>query len=351
MRGLLLFLLATAALAGEEWPCARGDPQNSGVTKNRGPVATPQVAWKREEKDAISPGVALAAGRLAYGVGEFVVAYREASDGRDVWNGEIKQQISAWPAIHGERVYFGSPDRMHYVLRLTDGKETGGIEAGGGIVADPVVTDEYYLAGSTDGLFYVMAPANAAALWKPKTGPVRVGCALDKATAYVVNEDGVLYALDLKRKKEEWKVEVKGAARCAPIVGKGVIWLVLTDAVQGVTKKGALGVRRETKGIAPGPALDGSVLHYGTETGEIVVLDLDSGKELKRTKVAGEAVHTPLILGKGVLYGAAGKTLFAADPKTGKVLWTFAGEERFQPPIVADKAVYVAAGRTFYCLR
>lgn len=351
MRGLLLFLLATAALAGEEWPSARGDPANTGVTKNRGPLATPQVAWKREEKDAISPGVALGMGRLAYGVGEFVVAYREASDGREVWNGAIKQQISAWPAIRGEGVYVGSPDHVHYILKLADGKEAGATEATAAIVADPVVTDDYYLVGATDGLFYVMSPKNGAALWKPKTGPVRVGCALEKQTAYVVNEEGALLALDLKRKQEAWKVDLKGAARCAPIVGKGAIWLVLADAVQGVTKKGALGVRRETKGIVPGPALDGSLLHYGTEGGEIVVLDLDSGKELKRFKVADEAVHTPVILGKGVLYGAAGKTLFACDPKTGKVLWTYAGEERFQPPIVADKAVYVAAGRMFYCLR
>ncbi len=351
MRGLLLFVLATGAFAGDEWPSARGDPLNTGVTKNRGPIATPKVAWKREEKDAISPGVALAGGRLAYGVGEFVVAYREASDGGEVWNGQIKQQIAAWPAIWGEHVYVGSPDGMHYVLKTADGKEETETESGAAIVADPIVTGEYYLAGSTDGLFYVMSPKNGIAFWKPKTGPVRVGCALDKGTAYVVNEEGELYALDLKRKQEEWKCETKGGARCAPIVGKDAIWLVQADAVQGVTKKGGLGGRREAKGIAAAPALDGSLLFYGTEGGEVVTLDLDSGKELKRVKIADDAVHTPLILGKGVLYGAAGATLFAVDPKAGKVLWTYAGEERFQPPIVADKAVYVAVGRTFYCLR
>lgn len=351
MRGLALALLVTAAAAADDWPCARGDVANTGVTKNRGPAAAPKVAWQREEKDPISPGIALAGGRLAYGVGEFTVAYREASDGRDVWNTAIKQQISAWPAIHGEHVYVGSPDGMHYALKLSNGNEEVETESGAAVVADPVVTDEYYLAGSTDGLFYVMSPKDGVALWKPKTGPVRVGCAVDKSTAYVVNEAGVLYSLDLKRKREDWKLELKEAARCAPIVGKGGVWVVLFDAVQAVTKKGGLGDRRDTKGIAAAPALDGSVLHYGTEAGEIVVLDLSNGKELNRIKVADEAVHTPLILAKGVLYGAAGAMLFACDPKSGKVLWTYKGEERFQPPIVADKAVYVAAGRTLFCLR
>lgn len=350
MRGLALALLVTAAVAGDDWPCARGNPSNTGVTKNRGPVATPQVAWKHEEKDPISPGIALGAGRLAYGVGEFVVAYREESDGRVVWDAETKQQVVAWPAI-GEAVYVGSPDRVHYVFRLTDGGEIGATEATAAIVADPVVTEEYYLAGATDGLFYVMSPKNGAALWKPKTGPVRFGCAVDKSTAYVVNEEGKLFALDLKKKREDWTCELKGAPRCAPIVGRGGVWVVLADAVQGVTKKGGLGDRRETKGIAAAPALDGSVLHYGTEAGEVVVLDLDTGKELRRFKVAEEAVHTPLILAKGVLYGAAGATVFACDPKAGKVLWTWAADERCQPPIVADKAVFVAAGRTVYCLR
>ena len=66
--------------------------------------------------------------------------------------------------------------------------------------------------------------------------------------------------------------------------------------------------------------------------------------------MADAAVTAPLILARGVLYGAAGKTLFAIHPMGG-VLWTFTGEEPFQPPIVADKAIYVAADNVFYCLR
>jgi len=352
VRVLLALLVIAGAARADEWRCARGDAGNSGVTKNRGPVQTPQVAWQREEKEAISRGLALASGKLVYGVGEYVVACRRQADGREVWDGQIKQQISAWPAILGERVYVGSPDRVHYVLKMEDGKEAGGAEAGAGILADPVVTEEYYLAGATDGFFYVMAPANAAVAWKPKTGPVRHGCAFDRGTAYVVNEEGTLHALDLRRRQERWRYEAQARPLCAPILGKGgAVWLVLADAVQEVTKKGTAGARREVKGIAGVPALDGALLHYGTDAGEVVVLDLARGRELKRVKVADEAVHAPLVLAKGVLYGAAGATLFAADPKSGKLLWTFAGEERFQPPIVADKSVYVAAGRTLFCLR
>ncbi|MHC4135840.1 MAG: PQQ-binding-like beta-propeller repeat protein [Planctomycetota bacterium] len=353
MRVLVpVLILVAAAAAGEEWRCARGNLQNTGVVKNRGPVARPQVAWEHEEKETISRGVALASGRLVYGVGEHVVACRRQSTGMELWDAAVKQQVSAWPAIANDRVYVGSPDRVHYVFNFDTGKEPGGTEAEAAIVADPAVTEDYYLVGATDGIFYVMAAKDGRPLWKPKTGRVRQGAAVDRGRAYVVNEKGTVYALDLKKKRELWTHEVNAAPLCAPILCKGLLWLPLKDAVQGIrTKRGRAETRHELKGIAGAPALEKSLLHYGTDQGEVVVFDVAKGKELRRVKVADGAVSSPLILARNVLYGAAGSTLFAVDAKRGRVLWTFTGEERFQPPIVADKAIYVAAGSVFYCLR
>jgi outer membrane protein assembly factor BamB len=347
-----VLLCAAAVAAGEEWRCARGDLKNTGVVKNRGPAAKPQVAWKREEKDAISRGVALAAGKLVYGVGEFVVACRRQANGAEIWDGSVKQQISAWPAIANDLVYVGSPDRVHYVLNFDTGKEPGGAEAEAGIVADPAVTEEYYLAGATDGKFYVMSPKDARPLWKPKLGPIRHGAAFDRGRAYVVNVQGKVHALDVRRRRVLWTHETGATPLCAPILSKGALWVPLKDAVQGLdAKRGRPQARHELKGITGAPALAKPLLHYGTDQGEVVVFDVARGKELRRVKVADGAVTSPLILGRGVIYGAAGATLFAVDPKRGRVLWTFAGEEKFQPPIVADKAVYVAAGTVFFCLR
>ena len=352
MRVLVpLLLCVAAAAAGEEWRCARGNPSNTGVVKNRGPVATPQVVWKREEKETISRGVALAAGKLVYGAGEFVVACRRQADGRELWNAAVKQQISAWPAISKDRVYVGSPDRVHHIINFDNGKDLGGVVADAAVLADPVVTGDYYLAGAIDGVFYVMAANDGRPRWKPKTGNIRLGAALDKHKAYVVNDHGTVYAFDLKKKRELWKHELKTAPLCAPILGKGMLWVPLTNALQGLrTGRGGAGARHELKGIAGPPVLAKSVLYYGTQSGEVVAFDLTRGEELRRVKVADAAVSAPLILAHGVLYGTAGKTLFAVDPK-GNVLWTFEGEEKFQPPIVADKALYVAADNVFFCLR
>ena len=353
VRGLIpVLVLVAAAAAGEEWRCARGNLKNTGVVKNRGPVAQPQIAWKYEEKATISRGVALAFGRLVYGVGEFVVACRRQRSGTELWDAAVKQQIRAWPAIRNDLVYVGSPDRVHYVFNFNTGKEPGAAEAEAAIVADPAVTENYYLAGATDGIFYVMAPKDARPLWKPKTGRVRHGAAVDRGRAYVVNDKGTVYALDLKKKRELWNLELNAEPLCAPILCKGLLWLPLKDAVQGIqTRRGQAGTRHELKGIAGAPALAKSLLYYGTDQGEVVVFDVSKGKELRRVKVADGTVSSPLILGRNVIYGAAGDTLFAVDAKKGRVLWTFQGEGKFQPPIIADKAIYVAADNVFYCLK
>ena len=97
--------------------------------------------------------------------------------------------------------------------------------------------------------------------------------------------------------------------------------------------------------------VDKATLYYGNAKGEIVMLALKDGKETGRIKVAEEAITTPLMIASKVIYGAAGPLLFACDPKAGKVLWTYEGEENFRPPIVAGGALYVGAGDVFYCLR
>lgn len=346
-----VLILVAAAAAGEEWRLPRGDLKNTGVVKNHGPLAKPQVVWQRGEKETISRGIALAAGRLVYGVGEFVVACRRQDNGAELWNAAVKQQVSAWPAIANDRVYVGSPDRVHHIIGFRNGKDLGGVVADAAVLADPAVTEDYYLAGAADGVFYVMAAKNGQPLWKPVIGNVRLGAAFDKGRAYVVNDHGTVYALDPKKKRELWKRELKTAPLCAPIVGKAVLWVPLTNAIQALrTRRGEPGARHELKGIAGPPALEKSVLHYGTQEGEIVTFDLTKGEELRRVKVADAAVTAPLILARKVVYGAAGKTLFAVGPQ-GTLLWTFEGEEAFRPPIVADKAIYTAADNVFFCLR
>ncbi|MHC4342573.1 MAG: PQQ-binding-like beta-propeller repeat protein [Planctomycetota bacterium] len=352
MRLLAALFMLSAVAIGEEWLFPRGDSANTGVTKNRGPKAKPEVQWRREEEGAIGTGAALVNGRLIYGAGEFVLACRRQSDGGKVWDGKIKQSIVARPLVFGALIYFGGQDHVHYRINLSDGKEPATTVAGGAIVADSAVTEAYYLAGGTDGWFYAMSSEDGRLLWRKRTGPIHHGAVIAKGKTYVVNTTGTLHAFDIRRGKELWKLESGTEPVAAPILAKGRVLLPLVDRVDVIaTKGGTMTDRHVTKSIAGAPVLDKQLLYYGTKEGEVVTLDLKTGKEKARVKVASGPVAAPLVCARKILYGSAGKTLFAYEPKTRTVLWTYEHTEAFKPITVADKCIYAGAGTAFYCLR
>lgn len=355
MRSLALLsvplLLAASALA-EDWTLPRGNLANTGVVKNAGPKREPKIAWKRDEGAPILTGAALADGLLVYAVGDTKVVCRGAGSGASSWEKAVKQAVVAWPAIAGELVFFGGQDQVHYRVNMKNASEPHSEEAKAGIVAPPAVTEEHYLAGSLDGRFYAMSSTDGKLLWSVETGPVRHAAALEGKVVYVASEKGVVYALSLARGAEAWRADLGKEPLAAPIVDADRLLLpcreeiVLLDLRRG-ERLGALA----TPGLVGAPAVERGLIHYGTADGHVVSIDSKTGKEARRTKVAPEAVASPLVLARKILYGAAANLLFALDPASGKVLWTFQGTDSFQPPIVAGGALYAGAGSMFYCLK
>ena len=353
MRIAVCLLCAASFLSAEDWLFPRGNLGNTGVTRNRGPKSTPQVHWKREEKGAIGTGAALADGRLIYGVGEFIVACRRESKGAAIWDAKVKQQVVSWPLVAGNTAYFGGQDHVFYRITITTAGEPATVEAEASIVADPAVWEDYYFCGALDGFFYAMGAKTGRLLWRGKSGNVRHGAAVGRGRVYVANVEGKVFCYDIKTGREMWSYEAKAAPVSGPILSKGKVFLPTTNGKLHAiaAKTGRVASSYDVAGIAAAPAIDKSLLHYGTREGEIVTLDLKKGKEMGRTKAAADAISTPLVVARKIVYGAAGATLFAVDPKARRVLWTFKGEDSFLPPVVAGGSIFVGAGNVFYCLR
>lgn len=354
MRVIATLLLGIGvALGGEDWALPRCNLANTGVSRNKGPKKEPKVVWKREEENGeISTGAALALGKLVYGIGHAHVGCRWAADGRVSWDKVVKQQVKAWPAIVGKNAYFGGQDHMHYLIVMDNGNEPNSVDAEGGIVGFPAVTDQHYCHGSTDGYFYMMNATDTRIRWKKKVGPVHHGTAMARTTVYIANRIGVLYAFEIKKGKERWQHKTETDTVSAPILVKSRVLLPVKDKIVSLSaKKGGAAAIWPAPGITRAPAVDKTTLYYPNDKGEIVMLALKNGKETGRIKAAPEAITTPLIVASKVIYGAAGPLLFAVDPNARTVLWTVKGEDDYKPPIVADGAVYVGAGSTFYCLR
>ncbi|MGQ0613827.1 MAG: outer membrane protein assembly factor BamB family protein [Planctomycetaceae bacterium] len=351
-RGMALLLLVCAAASAEEWLLPRGDLENSGVVKNKGPKREPALVWRRDEGQPILGGAALVGGRLIYAVGEEKVACRLAKSGVPVWDKVVKRGVLAWPVVQGNLLFFGGQDHVFYRVQLDTGGEPMSAEAKGPIVATAAVTETHYLAGSLDGRLYAMSPKEGRVLWNTEVGPVRLAATVGRTAVYVVNDEGTVHALDLKQGRILWTHASGAHAVAAPLLSAAALYLPIREAVLALNPKtGAVLRRHATPGIAGAPVLEKTSLHYGTEGGELVTLELGEDKGMRRIKMGDAPISVPLLLAGKMLYGASGSALFAFDCARGEQAWTFRAEAPFLPPIVADGFLYAGAGNVFYCLR
>ena len=121
--------------------------------------------------------------------------------------------------------------------------------------------------------------------------------------------------------------------------------------------------------IVGSPVIEGQVIYFGSDDGNIYALDSQSGRQVWKTKTRGPVPATPAIANGTLYVGSYDGNFYALDSKTGELKWKFAtgGERRFeakglhgmQPknqtiadpfdiflssPVVVDNAVYFGSG-------
>ena len=122
------------------------------------------------------------------------------------------------------------------------------------------------------------------------------------------------------------------AAAAAPAVAPADAWPQFrgTPTLSGLsaaTLPPQLGVAWQWEAgdaIESSAAIAAGVVYVGTRAGELVALELASGKPVWRYKVTGDGVgeSSPCVAGGSVFVGDLGGQIHAVDAQSGKVLWT-----------------------------
>ena len=90
------------------------------------------------------------------------------------------------------------------------------------------------------------------------------------------------------------------------------------------------------------PAVAGDLVYCGADDGDFVALEVGSGKQRWRFSAGGPVRGSPVIVAGVVLFGANDHNLYALDRATGKKLWSFrTGDYCVSvPPVVYGDRVY-----------
>jgi outer membrane protein assembly factor BamB len=146
-----------------------------------------------------------------------------------------------------------------------------------------------------------------------------------RGTLYLVDKNAVVYAIDARTGKVDWKQDIGGLNASAPAFADGRLYAVSLTPGQAVAlraRDGKILWRRDLPGRSEtSPLVYGRSVIVASESGDVFALDLDNGNVRWQVSTAGN-VKGGLALEDGVVYGAnyAGE-VFAIRAVNGDMVW------------------------------
>jgi outer membrane protein assembly factor BamB len=334
---LWLDLSFAVAQTIEAWPQFQGGPEHLGTAA--GPTPPYRRAWEFAIPRGGPDGVTGTSGPV-YFDGLVVAAAPEAVIAVDAVSGEERWRLSrdggppASPAI-GE--VDGRP-----VLLYTEGEGPG--------------PDQDAQSETGGSRLMAIDPVTQETLWDPVElkGVTRTGVTVSGPTAYVGDDDGNVYAIDLGSGTMDWTVRSPGSVR-APIAVSGDA--VVVSSVQTEQANRAAVVRLDAedgerlwdtdlRGAAvamTAPSIAENRVYVGASgrASSLGALDLETGREIWRAKTNAQMnlVAAPAVSGDAVVTVDVVGQVYRFDAGTGVKRWDFALNQ-----IVARSPVAIAGG-------
>lgn len=153
--------------------------------------------WDLELNGAVHAAVSVAEGTIYTGDDSGAVYAVDAQTGESVWATGTHGAITAGPIVANETVYVGDAEGRLYAIDETTGAVDWQHPVGGAIGTTPVWNDGEVVIGSAEGVVYGIDPAEGSRNWTISLGEGVGAPTVYDTVAYVDNEAGNLFAINL----------------------------------------------------------------------------------------------------------------------------------------------------------
>ncbi len=308
-------------------------------------------------------GLAADAERAYLSSGAFVYAI-DVKTGKQVWQypaeADSKLMFYATPILTADgQLLIGSAGTHHPFTSLdpATGKEKWAesfTKNKGAWLSTPLVFNDTIYAPNTDGFLYMMDMNG-----KESADPIELGGALwsapttDGSLLYVTSLDHHVHIIDPANSAVNKSINLGGAAPSSPVIAKGGVYVgSFASTIEFVTSAG------ESKTIATAdnwiwgsPVLDGDTLYYADLKGNIISLDVASGKQNWNATQKDDAVIASLLLHGDQIYAATEAGNFIAFDREGKLVWEKnVGGSLYTTPVVSGEHILVAPYQAEFAL-
>jgi outer membrane protein assembly factor BamB len=196
--------------------------------------ALPRTAWRNFEADGEIWSAATAAnGILYFGTLEHTVYAVNAEDGEELWNRKVDGGVVGSPLVFGNTVYVGTLDRNIYALDAVTGELKWKFSGDNWFWASPVTDGTTIYAATLGGAVYAI-DLTGREVWSSPTkvsGPVLASPLILSDTLVVATDSKQVHQLSLIDGREEWAISVGEQVRAGMASQDDRVYLIDNDGV------------------------------------------------------------------------------------------------------------------------
>ena len=319
----------------------------------------------------------------------------DAASGAVRWETPLGAPANGTPAVDDERLYVALPNKRLMALDRETGDVLWSFRAPGPLLWSPIVVNgAVYVVSAVEGRLTSVDAVTGEKLWQRDVGKGWSGSPVTWTGKWLVVATGdQIFYFDVGTGENFFTYNVvSGRVVGTPAVLDGTTYVAVDIGAYVAVDIGAILVldidtdtrapfwERPTRriwgnlyvwGLAPRPpassglmwgyfvgesliappAVTEEALYFGTRSGQVVALDLETREPRWTYQGAGAVLGAPAVAGD-TLYVGAGDHLYAISTDTGEVSWSFQTMRRISGDVVVTSAaVYVVdEGATLYAI-
>jgi outer membrane protein assembly factor BamB len=293
---------------------------------------------------------------------------RNVFTGKVLWSRRFKPLVGE-PALYHHRVYFGAYDKRIYALNEKNGHTVWSTSVGALIESPPAVENGRVYMSDLSGAVRALDADSGKVLWTfHASGAVKHGPALADGNVFFGDYAGVMYSLRASDGHLNWRTQTNGLSGgyrhgnfySTPAVAYGRVYIGNTDGklysfVEGTGKVAWTSTFPDW--VYGSPAVSNGLVFAASYDGTVAALVARSGTRLWSRRLQDRSLSSATIIGRflyisdlGNNRGAAPGHVYAINPGTGKVVWTF-NDGKYHSVIAAAGRLILAGAFHLYALK
>jgi outer membrane protein assembly factor BamB len=288
--------------------------------------------WRLNLDNGVEGGAQVVGDRLYFGSSNGQFYCVNAATGAIIWTFPVRAETLAPPSIDNGVVYFQSGTDIVFALDAESGKQlwlynrqvTGNFSIRA--TTRPVIDGDKLYVGFSDGFLVALKKRDGSLLWERKLGrqgrfkDVDSTPVIDDDSLYVASFDGFLYSLKKDSGDVNWEIDRGG-------------YVPVTIGRDRFSDR----------------------LYFSTVTGQLLILDKRTGKEIRSVKIRKGIATQPTFFGNYIVYGESDGALVVADAENGAPIGHFnPGHGLVSKPSVVEatgEAYFISNSANLYAMK